>query len=183
MLYTGFLHEGPASVRYPRGSGPGVEESIPMSALSIGKAEMRREMQTPNEGVAILAFGTMLAPALEVAEQIDATVINMRFVKPLDEELILEVADTYKLIVTVEENVLAGGAGSAVNELLIQHEKQVETMNLGLPDQHLDHGTQQQQLAQCGLDAQGILNQIHARLENTGTAPAPTVRNMTLVNG
>lgn len=181
MLYTGFLHEGPASVRYPRGSGPGVEESIPMSALAIGKAEIRREMNTPNEGVAILAFGTMLAPALEAAEEIDATVINMRFVKPLDEELILGVADTYKLVVTVEENVIAGGAGSAVNELLTRYEKHVQTLNLGLPDKHLDHGTQQQQLAQCGLDAQGIRDQIHARLENTAGSPA--VRNMTLVNG
>lgn len=159
MLYTGFLYEGPASVRYPRGSGPGAPESIPMTRLPIGKAQMRRE----GSEVAILAFGSMVTPAEQVAEQIDATLINMRFVKPLDEQLILQVADAYSLIVTIEENVLAGGAGSAVNELLNVEQKSVDVLNLGLPDKHLAQGTQQQQLEHCGLDAKGILARINQR--------------------
>ncbi len=181
MLYTGFMHQGPAAVRYPRGGGPGVEESISMTTLPIGKAEVRREGDSAEDAIAILAFGTMVTPALEVGEKLGATVINMRFVKPLDEELILDVADAYSLIVTVEENVLAGGAGSAVNELLALHEKHVPVLNLALPDEHLDHGTQQQQLASCGMDADGIFKQISARLK--GGAQPRAVRNMTLVNG
>jgi 1-deoxy-D-xylulose-5-phosphate synthase len=160
MLYSGFLYNGPASVRYPRGSGPGVAESIPMTQLPIGKAEVRRE----GSNIAILAFGTMVIPATEVAEQLGATLVNMRFVKPLDEQLILQVADAYSLIVTIEENVLAGGAGSAVNEMLHAAQKSIDVLNLGLPDEHLDQGTQQQQLALCGLDATGILDQIKQRL-------------------
>ncbi len=170
MLYTGFLYQGPASVRYPRGSGPGASESIPMTELPIGKAELRRQGAMGNESIALLAFGTMVAPAMVVAETLDASVINMRFVKPLDQQLILEVADTYSLLVTIEENVLAGGAGSAVNELLAQYKKSVEVLNLGVPDKHLEHGSQQQQLAECGLDVAGILERIKGRKQQTTDA-------------
>ena len=174
MLFTGYQYRGLASVRYPRGSGPGVNESIQMKALPIGKAEALRQ----GESIAILAFGTMVRPSLEAANDLNATVVNMRFVKPLDETLILEVADAYDLIVTVEENVIAGGAGSAVNELLIQHGKTIEILNLGVPDRHLDHGTQQQQLAQCGLDARGIKKQIEDRTTDAITArPIKIVKN------
>lgn len=159
MLYTGFKYQGLASVRYPRGGGPGVTESIQMQEVPIGKAEIRRQ----GESIAILAFGTMVVPSIAAAEELNATVVNMRFVKPLDEQLILEVADAYDLIVTVEENVIAGGAGSAVNELLVRHNKRIEVLNLGVPDQHLDHGSQQQQLAECGLDVAGIKKQIEQR--------------------
>ncbi len=174
MLYTGFVYDGPASVRYPRGAGPGVEESLTMEVLPIGKAEVRRTGKANNpDSVVILAFGTMVQPAMESAATIDATVVNMRFVKPLDVDLILEVADAYSLIVTLEENVLAGGAGSAINECLLENRKEVAVLNLGLPDVHLDHGTQQQQLAACGLDAAGITASIERRLENRGANDFP----------
>lgn len=174
MLYTGFKYNGLATVRYPRGGGPGANESIQMNELPIGVAEQRRT----GKSIAILAFGTMVAPSMEVGEALDATVVNMRFVKPLDEKLILEVADAYSLIVTVEENVVAGGAGSAVNELLLHHNKRVNILNLGVPDRHLDHGTQQQQLAECGLDAAGIKQQIEDRsIAPAATRPIKIVKN------
>ena len=166
MLYTAYCHPGPASVRYPRGGGPGVKEREAMRALPIGKAEIRREgggggaVDMP---VAILAFGSMVAPAEQVGRELDATVVNMRFVKPLDEALVAEMADTCALLVTVEEHVVAGGAGSAVNELLrrTHHPRRnIEVINIGLPDEHLGHGSQQEQLAACGLDADGIKRRI-----------------------
>ena len=166
MLYTGFSHRGPASVRYPRGGGPGAVESKAMTLIEIGKADVLRESaQSEGFRVAILAFGTMVSPSVPVAESLDATLINMRFVKPLDESLILQMADAYDLLVTVEENMLAGGAGSGVNEVLAAAGKAVDVMNLGLPDRHLDHGTQAQQLASCGLDTAGIEKQINERLK------------------
>ncbi len=174
MLYTGFKYNGLATVRYPRGGGPGANESIQMNELPIGIAEQRRI----GRSIAILAFGTMVAPSMEVGAALDATVVNMRFVKPLDEKLILEVADAYSLIVTVEENVVAGGAGSAVNELLLRHNKRVNILNLGVPDRHLDHGTQQQQLAECGLDAAGIKQQIKDRsIAPAAVRPIQIVKN------
>jgi len=170
MLYTGYIHDGLVAVRYPRGSGPGASESIAMTALPIGKARALRE----GSEIAILAFGTMVTPCRQVAERLDATLIDMRFVKPLDESLILELADAYSLIVTVEENVLAGGAGSAVNELLAAQQKGTEILNLGLPDRHLDHGTQQQQLAECGLDEAGIHASIVERSAAAGKVDSST---------
>ena len=164
MLYTGYQHVGPASVRYPRGGGPGVAEKTRMSALTIGKAEVRRTTEGKIKPVAILAFGTMLTPAVEVGDALDATVVNMRFVKPLDEPLILTLADTCSLLVTVEENVVMGGAGSAVNECMARNNRHVAILNLGIPDKHLDHGSQPQQLAAIGLDADGIKRQILSRL-------------------
>jgi 1-deoxy-D-xylulose-5-phosphate synthase len=170
MLFTGHLHNGPASVRYPRGGGPGVPESSAMIALPLGKGEVRRHakgiVKGSNTRVAILAFGTMVYPAITVGEEIDATVVNMRFVKPLDQHLVLDMADTHELLVTIEENVVMGGAGSAVNELLAQNSRSTPVLNLGIPDEHVDHGTQQQQLASIGLDCDGIKRQIFSRLEN-----------------
>ncbi len=152
MLYTGFLHESPTAVRYPRGAGPGVAVEPTMQALPIGKAEVRRD----GKRIALLAFGTMLAPALEAGEAFHATVVNMRFVKPLDEERVLELARTHDLLITIEENVVAGGAGSAVNECLLAAGQKTRIVNLGLPDRFIEHGNPKDQLARCGLDAAGI---------------------------
>jgi 1-deoxy-D-xylulose-5-phosphate synthase len=160
MLYTGFKHQGPAAVRYPRGKGPGVEVRDEMSALPIGKGEIRRE----GAQVALLAFGSMVPAALAAGEQLGATVANMRFVKPLDEELILKLADSHELLVTVEENAIAGGAGSGINELLSARGCRVPVLNLGLPDIFLDQGTREELLGQCGLDAEGIAKAIQAHL-------------------
>jgi len=156
MLYTGFVHNGPAAVRYPRGSGPNVAINPTMQALPIGRAELRRE----GGAVAILAFGSLLTPALAAGDRLDATVVNMRFVKPLDEAMIERLARTHDLIVTVEENAVAGGAGSAVNEYLARVGLGVPIVNLGLPDQFIEHGDPKQLLAACGLDAEGIYRAI-----------------------
>jgi 1-deoxy-D-xylulose-5-phosphate synthase len=156
MLFTGFQHNGPAAVRYPRGKGPGVAVVSEMTALPIGKGEIRRR----GKRIAILSFGTLLAPALEVGERIDATVVNMRFVKPLDETLILELARTHEIFVTIEDNAIAGGAGSAVNELLHARQCYVPVLNLGLPDQFLEQGSREELLALCGLDSEGIIKRI-----------------------
>jgi 1-deoxy-D-xylulose-5-phosphate synthase len=156
MLYTGFRHPGPAAVRYPRGKGPGVPVCGEMAALPIGKGEIRRE----GPGIAILAFGTMVAPAAEAGGKLGATVVNMRFVKPLDEELILKLAQTHELLVTVEENAVAGGAGSGVTEILNSHGYRLPVLNLGLPDEFLEQGSREELLEQCGLDAEGIFRAI-----------------------
>ncbi|GMR20159.1 MAG: 1-deoxy-D-xylulose-5-phosphate synthase [Gammaproteobacteria bacterium] len=156
MLYTGFLHNGPVAVRYPRGIGLGVTIENTMQTLPWGKSEIRRH----GKRVAILTFGTMLTPALEAGARLDATVVNMRFVKPLDETRILELAQTHELLVTVEENTVLGGAGSGVNECLAASGLALRALNLGLPDDFLSHGDQQQLLAVCGLDATGIEHRI-----------------------
>ncbi len=163
MLSTGFQLDGPAAVRYPRGTGPGVAVDPALPTLPIGKAEVRRE----GKRIALLAFGSMLAPALEAGAAFNATVVNMRFVKPLDEELVRELARTHDLLVTVEENVVAGGAGSAVNECLMAAGLPTRVVNLGLPDRFIEHGDHREQLAQCGLDAAGIRRTIlrHAPAE------------------
>lgn len=163
MLTTGFRHPGLAAVRYPRGSGTGAAIDPELQTVEIGKGRLVRE----GEKVAILAFGSMLAPALLAADMLNATVVNMRFVKPLDIELIAEMAQTHAYLVTVEENCVMGGAGSAVIEVLqsIQHKIQhpLKTLTLGLPDQFIDHGIHETMLKDCGLDAEGIKNVI-ARL-------------------
>jgi 1-deoxy-D-xylulose-5-phosphate synthase len=159
MLYTAFLHPGPTAVRYPRGSGPGVAENQQMTQVPIGKAQLRRE----GRGVALLAFGTTLAPALEAGEDLDATVVNMRSVKPLDTEMIKQLADTHELLVTVEENSIRGGAGAGVAETLAQHERASALLMLGLPDQHIEQGDPAEVLAQCGLDATGIVRSVRHR--------------------
>jgi len=161
MLQTGMLYEGPASVRYPRGTGPGAEIQQELTPLEIGKGRRIRN----GKGVAILNFGTLLAPALEAAEAIGATVADMRFVKPLDEELVLELAEQHELLVTLEENAIAGGAGSAVTEFLNSRLVTMPVLQLGLPDTFMDHGKHGELLAECSLDAAGIESSIRTRIE------------------
>jgi 1-deoxy-D-xylulose-5-phosphate synthase len=160
MLYTGFQMASPVAVRYPRGTGTGVEIKKEMNALPIGRGEIRRK----GKGVAILAFGSMVQPALEAAGELDATVANMRFVKPLDRELVLQLAASHDLLVTVEENVIAGGAGSAVLELLQAAGNRVAVLQIGLPDRFIDQGDPGIQLAHAGLTQEGILKSIRERL-------------------
>lgn len=152
MLYTAYHHPGPAAVRYPRGSGPGTAERQEMSKLALGRGEVRRDGRT----IAILAFGAMVSPALEAANELDATVVNMRFVKPLDQDLILKMAASHEMLVTVEENTILGGAGSGVSEILRSQHCAIPLLSLGLPDEHIEHGSPNEMLAACGLDAAGI---------------------------
>ena len=156
MLTTGFMYKGPASVRYPRGKGPGSVVETELNTLEIGKAEIR----LTGKRIAILAWGSMVTPALEVGKQLNATVVNMRFVKPLDETMILQMAKTHEIFVTLEENVLSGGAGSAINLFLQKQRILMPVLNIGLPDEFIEQGTREQLLTQCGLDIQGILDQI-----------------------
>ena len=158
MLYTAYMHEGPISVRYPRGAGVGVEQEEEMTALEIGKASVERN----GEGTAILSFGSMLAAAMDAGERLNATVVNMRFVKPIDEELVTEITSSHDLIVTIEEHVVAGGAGSAVNEVLAKHGILTRTVNLGLPDEHVDHGVPKLVFAKYGMDADAIVQKVEA---------------------
>jgi 1-deoxy-D-xylulose-5-phosphate synthase len=158
MLFTGFQINGPASVRYPRGSGPGAVLQKAFSSIPIGKAELKRQ----GKRIAILAFGSMLKPALEAAEALDATVVNMRFVKPLDAAMVEQMAATHELIVTVEEHQIMGGAGSAVLEVLAR--TSARALLLGLPDRFIDHGDSAKLLSSVGLDAEGIAKSIRAAI-------------------
>ncbi|OGS94760.1 MAG: 1-deoxy-D-xylulose-5-phosphate synthase [Gallionellales bacterium RIFCSPLOWO2_12_FULL_57_18] len=160
MLYTAFRLNTPSAVRYPRGKGVGVAVSEEMRALPVGKGELRRS----GHKVAILSFGTMLAPALAAGEQLDASVANMRFIKPLDAELVLRLAREHELLVTVEENTVQGGAGSAVAECLQQHGVTAALLQLGLPDSFIEQGEHGQMLTGCGLDAKGLVTSIEKRL-------------------
>jgi len=169
MLYTGFTLEGPSAVRYPRGTGPGAEILAQMKALPLGQGEVRRE----GRRVALLAFGSLLRPALEAGAELGATVANMRFVKPLDEALVLRLATTHDLVVTVEENVVDGGAGSAVLESLAAQGVEVQVLQLGLPDHFVEHGDPAQLLADCGLDAAGIARSIRERLSQGDASKRP----------
>ena len=160
LLYSGFIHQGPATVRYPRGTGPGAAIEKTMTAVPIGKGVMRRS----GAQVAILNFGTTLAAAMAAAEQLNASVADMRFVKPIDEDLIRQLAADHQLLVTVEENAVAGGAGAAVSEFLAEQALVMPVLHLGLPDQFIDHGSHNQQLSAAGLDAAGIAQSIEQRL-------------------
>jgi 1-deoxy-D-xylulose-5-phosphate synthase len=173
MLYTAFQLDTPSAVRYPRGAGPGVAIEREMRALAIGKGELRREARRRSQRIAVLAFGSMLHPALAAAEHIDATVANMRFVKPIDIDLIEWLAKSHDALVTVEENVIAGGAGSAVAEALAERGIAVPILHLGLPDAFIQHGDPALLLTRCGLDAKGIGASI---LERFGpqVVPAPS---------
>jgi len=173
MLYTGFVHQGPAAVRYPRGSGIGIAPVAEMTAIPIGKAELRRR----GRGIALLAFGAPLAAAEAVGAELDASVVNMRFVKPLDEAMILELARTHQALVTIEDNVIAGGAGSGVAELLAAHGIVVPILHLGLPDRFLEHASREDLLSESGIDASGILAAVRARF------PELTVRKVAVVGG
>ena len=169
MLYTGFMHDGPAAVRYPRGGGANVKVSEAMEALPIGRAETRRR----GRKIAILAFGTMVSPCESVAQNLDASLVNMRFVKPLDEDLIVEMAESHDVLVTVDENVIAGGAGSGVNEVLAARGISQLVLNLGLPDRLLQHGSRDDMLADAGLTSAAIEESVRtylAKTENGRTA-------------
>jgi 1-deoxy-D-xylulose-5-phosphate synthase len=165
MLTTGFRHDGPAAIRYPRGGGPGVAMSKELETMPIGKAEVRRR----GRGIAILSFGAVLAPVAEVAAELDATLVNMRFVKPLDEALILELAKDHDGFVTIEDNAIAGGAGSGVAECLAAHGVTLPILHLGLPDVYLEHGTREEVLSEAGLDLPGIRQAICARFPKAGS--------------
>ncbi|HVU82094.1 MAG TPA: 1-deoxy-D-xylulose-5-phosphate synthase [Rhodanobacteraceae bacterium] len=166
MLTTGFRHDGPAAIRYPRGSGPGVAVERELAALPIGKAEIRRH----GRGIALLAFGCTLAPAETVGAELGATVVNMRFVKPLDEGLILELARNHDALVTLEDNAIAGGAGSGVAEMLASSGIEIPILQLGLPDIFLEHASREQLLAEAGLDAEGIRRKVLARFPQFAAA-------------
>jgi len=156
MLSTGYQYEGPASVRYPRGKGPSTAVNKNLDTLEIGKAEIRHQ----GGRIAILAWGSMVTPGLQTGKQLGATVVNMRFIKPIDETVILEMARTHDVIVTIEENVLAGGAGSAINEFLQAQQILMPVLNIALPDQYVEQGTREELLTECGLDTTGILASI-----------------------
>ncbi|MFT4652213.1 MAG: 1-deoxy-D-xylulose-5-phosphate synthase [Porticoccaceae bacterium] len=160
LLYTGYMHKGPAAVRYPRGTGPGAVVEKEMIALPLGKGKVIRE----GVQVAILNFGTLLPFGLDVAEQLDATVADMRFIKPIDEQLIRQLASGHQLLVTLEENSIAGGAGAAVSEFLAQQGIVMPVLHIGLPDRFIDHGNHSEQLRDSGLDTDGILHSIEQRL-------------------
>ncbi|HNK19059.1 MAG TPA: 1-deoxy-D-xylulose-5-phosphate synthase [Piscinibacter sp.] len=164
-LYTAFLQDHPVAVRYPRGSGAGVEIAKEMTPIPFGKGELRRQ----GSRIAILAFGTLLYPALAAGDKLDATVANMRFAKPLDVALVTELARSHDGLVTVEEGCLMGGAGSAVLEALAAAGLQTPVLNLGLPDEFIEHGDPAKLLAMCGLDAAGIEQSI---LKRFGAKPA-----------
>ena len=160
LLCTGYDHHGPAAVRYPRGKGPGAAVGNGWKTVPVGEAVFRRD----GRDVAILAFGSMLTPALAAAEEFNATVYDMRFVKPVDENIIRKAAGNHELVVTVEENAVMGGAGSAVNEVLIRDGYYVPALNLGLPDRFLEHGRPPDMLRKAGLDAVGIARAINEKL-------------------
>ncbi|MDW3096346.1 MAG: 1-deoxy-D-xylulose-5-phosphate synthase [Gammaproteobacteria bacterium] len=157
MLQTGFEINGPSAIRYPRGIGPGSTVRNNFETLEIGRADQVRE----GKNIAILSFGSTLASALDAANQINATVINMRFVKPIDDEMIVRIANSHTLIVTVEDNVVMGGAGSAVNEVVAAQQISVKLLNLGLPDHFQEHGTREELLADAGLDSASITARIN----------------------
>lgn len=161
MLYSGFKHQGPVIVRYPREAGPGVSIKTDMSELPWGKAQ---QLQA-GKHIAILAFGSMVCRCMPVADELGATLINMRFIKPLDSDMILELAASHNLLVTVEENAIVGGAGSGVDETLAAHNIQIPLLNLGIPDAFIEQGSREECLAECGLTSSGIIRTIKAFLK------------------
>ncbi len=169
MLHTGLRCDGPVAIRYPRASTAAPRHDAPLLTMPIGTSELRR----CGSGVALLSFGTMLDAAFEVADEIDATVVNMRFVKPLDTQRILELARTHELIVTLEENAIAGGAGAGVNEFLAAQGINTAVLNLGLPDAFIEHGTREEALAEAGLDTAALLAAIAQRQRVCGLAVRP----------
>ncbi len=160
MLYTAFKLDTPTAVRYPRGAGPGAEIQTEMTEMPVGRGVVRRD----GKKIAFLAFGSMLTPCLAAAEELNATVADMRFIKPLDDALVATLATSHDLLVTVEENTIMGGAGSAVMESLSRQKICVKTMQLGLPDAYVEHGDHAQMLADCGLDKTGIIESVQAYL-------------------
>ena len=161
MLSTAFQYNGPAAVRYPRGAGIGAAVEKDLQTIPLGKGEVRRQ----GNRIAILAFGTMVAPSLAAGDELNATVANMRFVKPLDVDLVSQLATTHDVLVTVEEGSVMGGAGAAVSEALAEAGIVKPILHLGLPDKFIDHGDTAQLLAMCGLDAKGIAASIRQRFD------------------
>jgi len=157
MLYTGTTLNSPSVIRYPRGTGPGVPVAAEMTALTVGSAQLRREGRS---GLAILAFGALVDSAQKIAEHLDATIVNMRFVKPLDEKLVLSIVARHRAIITIEENAISGGAGSGVSELLTAAGLQVPMLHIGIPDRFIEHGTRDTCLARAGLDLAGLTAQV-----------------------
>ncbi|GAA4343077.1 1-deoxy-D-xylulose-5-phosphate synthase [Pigmentiphaga soli] len=170
LLTTCYRHPGPASVRYPRGAGRGAAPAAGLDTVPLGKGVLRRRAARPASAVAVLAFGTLAVPALKAAEALDATLADMRFVKPIDRDLILELARSHAALVTVEEGAVMGGAGSAVCEVLNEAGMTVPVLQLGLPDRFIDHGDQAALLAGLGLDAGGIERAIRARFADLWAA-------------
>jgi 1-deoxy-D-xylulose-5-phosphate synthase len=158
MLYTAATLDQPAAVRYPRGQGPGVPVETDMTALPVGQAQLRRQGRS---GLALLAFGAMVAPAEALAAELDATVVNMRFVKPLDSACVLDIARRHKAIVTIEDNAVAGGAGDAVLQCLQQHSMTIPSLALGIPDRFIEHGSREENLADAGLDLASLRAAVH----------------------
>jgi 1-deoxy-D-xylulose-5-phosphate synthase len=157
MLYTGTTLESPSAIRYPRGCGPGVPVVAEMTALPVGVAQLRREGRS---GLAILAFGALVDSAQKIAERLDATIVNMRFVKPLDEKMIVSIAARHRALITIEENAIMGGAGSGVSEVLATAGLQLPTLHIGIPDRFIEHGTRETCLARAGLDLAGLSAQV-----------------------
>jgi 1-deoxy-D-xylulose-5-phosphate synthase len=153
MLYTATTLDGPAAVRYPRGRGPGTAIIEEMTALPVGRAELRR---SGGSGLALLAFGAMVMPATALADRLDATLVNMRFIKPLDVALLREIASSHAGIVTLEDNAIAGGAGGACSEALDAEGILTPRLHLGIPDRFIEHGSREDCLAAAGLDLAGI---------------------------
>jgi 1-deoxy-D-xylulose-5-phosphate synthase len=173
MLYTATTLDAPAAVRYPRGNGPGVAIQDTMQALPVGRAQVRREGRS---GLALLAFGSMVTPAERIAERFDATLVNMRFIKPLDEELVENLAARHAAIVTLEENAIAGGAGGAVSELLAVRGIQIPVLHIGLPDRFVEHGSREDCLTLAGLDPPAVEASIERFWRQPGLAPAAPAR-------
>jgi len=171
MLTTGYQCDNPAAVRYPRGQGPGVEIDASLTPIPIGKGKVERQGQR----IAFLSFGCLLPEALVAAEHYDASVANMRFIKPLDDNLLLELAANHDLLVTLEDNAVMGGAGSAVNESLAAHRKLIPVLNLGLPDSFQDHGTREELLTDAGLDSNAIITAVDAYLDHEPLAKTVTL--------
>jgi len=167
MLTTGIRHDGPAAVRYPRGSGPGVAVEDKLETLPLGKAQVCRE----GKEIALLAFGSVLEETLKAAESLNATVINMRFVKPLDHGMLLEVARNHSLIITLEDNAIQGGAGSAVAEYLAEQQVNIPIYHMGLPDTFLEHAERNALLSTAELDSSGILRAVNALLPQIDNGP------------
>ena len=157
MLYTATTLPGPSAVRYPRGTGSGVAVAADMTALPVGRAQLRRE---GHSGLAILVFGTLLESARKIAERLDATLVNMRFVKPLDEKLVVGLTARHRAIITIEENAIIGGAGSGVGEVLAANGVQVPLLHIGIPDRFIEHGSRDTCLAAAGLDLAGLTESV-----------------------
>ncbi len=171
MLTTGYQYNGPAAVRYPRGQGPGTEVEASLTPIPFGKGKIERR----GKRIAFLSFGCLLQEALLASEHYDASVANMRFIKPLDEDLLLELAESHDLLVTLEDNVVMGGAGSAVNESLAAHRKLIPVLNLGLPDRFQDQGTREELLADAGLDSNAIIAAVDTCLDHEPLAKTVTL--------